>query len=198
MKYLHIVFFFFLTSKGDAQLLDSASLARLEAYTNLEDALRDPQKVIKLKLGGQKLRQVPAEVFASFPNLQYLDISKNKIKELPAEVGRLLYLQILNISKNKIETLPPAIGQLQNLKILIASRNKVYFLPMEIGEIQTLQTLDLWDNEITKFPKEISRLNNLKVLDMRGILLTEDEQNNIRSQLPNTLIYFSPGCNCGK
>jgi len=56
-------------------------------YTSLEEALAAPRdSVYSLKLK-DRLREVPPEVFTAFPNLQWLDLSKNRLKEIPATLG---------------------------------------------------------------------------------------------------------------
>jgi len=43
---------------------------------------KDPLKVYKIRLKKQKLEELPEELY-QFKNLQYLDISKNKLKHFP-------------------------------------------------------------------------------------------------------------------
>src|SRR4051812_5836167 len=91
-----------------AQLLDSLSLDTTTAFTSLEEALKQPENVIKLSLRRKKLKVFPPEIF-KFPNLQYLDLSKNDIEELPSEIGNLKNLQTLIMSKNELTTVPAEI-----------------------------------------------------------------------------------------
>ena len=93
------------------RLLDSLTLDTLTAFTNLEDALKDPDKVIKLELRRKHLKTFPREIF-KFKNLQYLDLTKNGIEEIPAEIAQLTDLQYFSISKNELSTLPAQIGDL--------------------------------------------------------------------------------------
>ena len=68
----------------------------------------------------------------------------------------------------------------------------------EIGNLESLENLDLWSNEIDQFPESISQLHKLKRLDMRVININDAAQQNIKNLLPETEIFFSGGCNCGK
>ena len=61
-------------------LLDSLTLDTLTAYTSLEEALKNPELVIKLELRKKGLKVFPKEII-QFTNLQYLDLSKNKITD---------------------------------------------------------------------------------------------------------------------
>ena len=176
-------------------LLDSLTLDTMHAYTNLEDALKNPEKVIKLELRKNKLKSFPMEIL-KFPNLQYLDLSKNSIKELPIEISQLKNLQYFAISKNSLEEFPPQIGDLSNLFYLNANQNELTAIPHAIGKLVKLRNLDLWSNNIDGFPEELKELKSLKILDLRVILIPDAQQNNIQAMLPNTKVYFSPYCKC--
>ena len=56
----------------------------------------------------------------------------------------------------------------------------------------------MWSNEIDQFPESISQLQQLKKVDLRVININEPAQERIKKQLPNTVVLFSGGCNCGK
>lgn len=176
-------------------LYDSLSLDTMQAFTSLEEALKNPEKVIKLELRKKKLKVFPAEIL-KLKNLQYLDLSKNDIKEIPAEISELKNLQYLSISKNSLEALPIQIGELENLYYLNANQNELAVIPYQIGKLSKLKYLDLWSNNIENFPNELKDLKNLKVLDLRVILIPDAEQNRIQALLPKTKVHFSPYCKC--
>jgi Leucine-rich repeat (LRR) protein len=187
----------FLIQRSFAQtvLLDSLVLDTLTSYTSIEEAMKNPEKVIKLELRRKKLKTFPMEIF-KFPNLQYLDLSKNSIKEIPPEISQLKNLQYLSISKNGLEELPPQIGDLTNLYYFNANQNELSSLPATVGKLTKLRNFDLWSNNIDKFPDEIKNMKSLLVLDLRVILIPDIQQNNIQAMLPNTKVYFSPYCKC--
>src|SRR4051812_46486990 len=82
------LFLIVLSSRISAQvgLLDSIRLDTLSGFTSLEEALKHPEEVIKLELRKKKLKAFPPEIF-QFTNLQYLDLSKNNITEIPAGIA---------------------------------------------------------------------------------------------------------------
>lgn len=165
-------------------------------YTDLNHALKEPEKVVFLDLSKQKLKEIPSGVF-ELTNLEYLVLFKNKITEIPPDIGKLKKLRVLDISRNKIEVVPPEIGQLTELRTLILNQNMIYALPPEIGNLKNLKSLDLWGNEIDELPPEISKLQEtLDYLDLRVIFMSFEKQQAIIDLLPETEIYFSNSCNC--
>jgi hypothetical protein len=177
-------------------LLDSITLDSMAGFTDIESAMKQPEKVIKLVLRKQHLKEFPKEIW-NFPNLQYLDLSKNSIVDFPDTLGQLKNLQVLHLSRNKIESLPRGIGELTNLWWLEANQNEIVNIPPQIGKMKKLKYLDLWSNNISQFPEELKELqDNLLVLDLRVILINYETQDRIRKMLPKTTIYFSPPCKC--
>ena len=192
-----ITFFLLIISYDcSAQLLDSVALSKQIEYTDLTEALKNPEKVYKLNLRKKKLKEVPKEVFM-FTNLQELNLSKNKLTEIPKEIIALSKLEKLDVSANDIDTLYSEIGQLINIKKLILNQNVISHLPSTIGNLTKMSFLDMWGNEIQEFPKEITKLQNtLKVVDLRVISIHDDKQDEIIKLLPNTKFFFSLSCNC--
>ena len=178
-----------------AQLLDSTKLAEAKLFTNLQEALKTPDEVYKLNLSKKKLRELPAEI-GKFTNLQELNLSKNNLKVLPDEIGNLKNLQVLDVASNKLVTFPSTIGKLTNLKQLKAGKNNITSLPPEIGKLDSLRYMDLWDNDLAEFPKEIRNLEYLKIIDMRAIMLNSEQQQAMQDLVPNTKINFDNSCHC--
>lgn len=165
-------------------------------YTSLEEALAAPKdSVYSLKLK-ERLRTVPPEVF-QFPNLQWLDLSKNRLREIPPEIGLLKKLKKLILEKNKIEALPPEIGQLEDLRELIINRNELETLPDEIGNLEKLRYIDMWSNNITGLPPTMDKMYALQEVDLRVIVFTEKEQEDIKAILQNVTLKMDEHCNCG-
>lgn len=179
-----------------AQAIDSIALITEHAYSLAEADTMDPLKVYKLDLHKSKLTSLPPGIF-KFRNLIELDLSKNRFTSFPDSLYRFSNLQVLDLSRNNLTSVPPSISRLKSLRTLILNQNEIEELPEEMGELENLQTLDLWSNNIEEIPSSFTKLKNLKALDMRVILLSDDKQEEIKALLPNTRIYFSPGCNCG-
>lgn len=177
------------------QILDSTELANTFSYTSIEEALKEPDKVIRLELRKMKLKEFPVEIF-QFKNLQYLDISKNAIRYVHDSLHLIPNLQFFNASKNKIEQMPPTIGKLTQLKSLNWNNNELISIPYQIGNLSELQYLDLWSNNLSYFPESLSKLNQLRVMDLRSIMINAVQQERLHQLLPNTKIEMDRPCNC--
>jgi tetratricopeptide (TPR) repeat protein len=189
-------------------MMDLDALENMNGFTSLEEALKNPDAVIKLDLQNNGMRTLPPEI-GRFRNLQYLNVSRNQLSELPREIGNLTKLQVLNASGNQIDVipselrrlqslkqlnlatnllkkLPPEIGNLTKLEFLDASENRLAQMPAAIGLAANLRTLYLRTNSLTTLPAEIGKLKRLRDLDVDDNFFTEDEINNIFATLPDT------------
>lgn len=193
---ISIIFLLCFTVQGlKAQLLDSLTLDTLKGFINLQEALKNPDAVIKLVLRKQHLKSFPKDIL-KFKNLQYLDISKNDISDLPDSIGTLINLQYLACSKTGLKHLPKELGKLVNLKYINFNQNDLESLPPQIGNLDKLEVLDLWSNNFDEYPSTLTGLKALKILDLRNILISDEVQNNITNMLPKAKVYMSPSCRC--
>ncbi len=193
-----IIYLLLFSSKAFSQeqlLLDSMQLEEAYTYTDLEEALKFPEKVLRLELRKKKYKSVPKEVFL-FKNLQWLDLGKNQITELPDTIYLISNLQYLNVSRNKLVVLPKEIGKMLNLVYINANNNNLIGLPPQIGNLEKLRVLDLWSNEFSDFPEALSKLKDLRVMDIRAITISQDNINLLKRWLPNTNVYYDLPCNC--
>jgi len=180
----------------NAQNVNLENLDRFKQYTSLEDALANPDSVYSLKLK-EHLKSVPKEVFIAFPNLIELDLSKNRLKEIPAEIQSLKKLKRLILFKNRIEELPPQIGELVDLEELIINQNELTTLPAEIGKLKKLRYIDMWSNNIVGLPQTMADMPALQEVDLRVIVLNDREREEIGELLQNVKVHMDESCNCG-
>ena len=190
------VFLFSVNSFAQNQvLLDSMQLEETYTYTELEEALKFPEKVVRLELRKKKYKSVPPEIF-QFKNLQWLDLGKNQLKELPDSLYLFSNLQYLNVSRNKLVTLPKEIGKMTNLVYINANNNDLIGLPPQIGNLDRLRVLDLWSNDFSDFPETLTKLKDLRVMDVRAITISQENIILLKKWLPNANVHYDLPCNC--
>eukprot|EP00007_Cunea_sp_BSH-02190019_P009460 CAMPEP_0174234646 /NCGR_PEP_ID=MMETSP0417-20130205/4341_1 /TAXON_ID=242541 /ORGANISM="Mayorella sp, Strain BSH-02190019" /LENGTH=1527 /DNA_ID=CAMNT_0015313037 /DNA_START=52 /DNA_END=4632 /DNA_ORIENTATION=- len=83
-----------------------------------------------------------------------LDLSHNRLTQLPTELGGLKKLQMLNVSYNKIREVPVAIGVLLDLENLDLSWNMLENLPSELVNLRRLHALNTSGNPLSEIPHE--------------------------------------------
>lgn len=107
-----------------------------------------------------------------------LDVSFNRLAEIPGEISRLHLLQELNCACNKLTSLPGSLALLGWLRVLKANGNGLRAVPTEIGGCKALEVLNLSENALTSVPGEIAGCARLHTLLL---------QNNALPRLPLSL-----------
>ncbi|XP_072980775.1 plant intracellular Ras-group-related LRR protein 7 isoform X1 [Typha angustifolia] len=113
-----------------------------------------------------KLKALPNELFQVDSSVRTLDLTNNKIAEIPQEIGRLINMQRLILVGNLIERLPTNLGNLRTLKFLILDGNQITVLPDELGSLSRLEQLSICRNSLVCLPKTIGDLHNLLLLNV--------------------------------
>ncbi len=176
-------------------LVEFDELDKEIAFESMEDALAEPENVIKLDLSKQKLANLDYD-FRKLVNLQWLDLSKNELNSFPLAITELPKLQYVDLSKNNIDKIPDEIGKLEHLRHLAISKNRIYVISPEMGKCRNMEYFDLWDNPVKSFPEELRHMSKLKRLDLRVTVINEAEQKKLMKMFPDTDIKFSKTCNC--
>jgi len=87
---------------------------------------------------------------------------------LPPEIGCLSNLEFLDLSFNKIKSLPNEITYLNALISLKVSNNKLVELPSSLSSLQLLESLDLSNNRLTSLGSlELTSMHNLQHLNLQ-------------------------------
>lgn len=196
IKTLFIYFFLCIGLFANAQLLSEDELDTIVIYTDLNNALKNPDNVYGLDLSKQKLTNFPKEILL-FKNLNYLNLEKNKIEIIPDSIFMLPYLQHLNLSKNNLTDLNSNVFQLSNLKYLNVSSNQIPVLSYKISGLANLKELLLWGLPIIFLPEEIFDLPDLVLLDVRQIYFTKQQKDDLYEKLDYVKVLTSSMCNCG-
>ena len=87
-----------------------------ETFYSLEEALKEPEKVIKLDIAMLKLTEISPEI-SKLVNLECLDLSFNRISTLPQEFSKLTKLRILDLTGTRyLAKLPGVLTKLPALE----------------------------------------------------------------------------------
>lgn len=85
-------------------------------------------------------------------HLNFLDLSKTHLKELPSHIGNLSNLTRMIISFNELTKLPSEIQGLKKLKFMDVSHNSITELPSELSTLTELQSINVSSNQLTSIP----------------------------------------------
>ncbi|MEO1448605.1 MAG: leucine-rich repeat domain-containing protein [Bacteroidota bacterium] len=136
-------------------VLAAEELRRAKWFYSMSEAMREPEKVYKLSLSRKKLKRMPTDIIMRFPNLQVLNLSQNKIKEIPDEIIRLKNLQTLILHHNKLRKLPADMREMGELQELYLGYNKFIQVPAWVGGLGKLRRLDITSNQLTLYEIEL-------------------------------------------
>jgi Leucine-rich repeat (LRR) protein len=127
-----------------------------------------PEKRLQLAEG---LTEFPRELFALADHLQVLDMSDNKLSELPSDFGRFKRLKLLFLSNNEFDHLPNVISDCSELEMIGFKSNQINVISETALPAKT-RWLILTDNQISKLPESIGNLTRLRKLALAGNQLT--------------------------
>nr|MBK9653711.1 leucine-rich repeat domain-containing protein [Bacteroidota bacterium] len=197
MKYIPIqstvilAFLILSASKVNAQVTLDSSMIKKE-YSNLEEALKEPENVFRLNLSNQNFKMPSDSIWMKFINLEYLSLKNDHLKVIPLGLGNLKKLSVLDLSGNDFQVLPPSfsnlenltelflndekkidfntslmiISKLPNLRILHLENDNLKSMPQSLLSFSHLEKLYLNNNKFKQTPLEVVGLKNLKYLDL--------------------------------
>lgn len=125
-------------------------------FDNLSDKRKKETK--QLHLCYNRLT-VLSESISLFENLEFLDISCNRIAFISDDITRLSKLRTLIAKNNRLDefSLPKEFGSLP-LEVLNFSGNRFEEMPTQFLQLQRLQSLSLGGNRLKTIPAEIENL----------------------------------------
>ena len=108
--------------------------------------------LLELDLSANKLREIPPEL-GLLHNLKFLDVSNNRLRVLPPELRRLGHLVSFCAHNNELDTLEPNLFELRSHDL------RPHDDPSEVGSgLRRLQSLDLSQNSISELCLELGDL----------------------------------------
>lgn len=155
----------------------STTLLRLELHCNLLTQIETEicqalTSLTALDLSTNRLTELPQE-FGNLSKLKSLDIDNNLLHQLPSSFSSLLSLTQLNYAYNKLPSLPTTLFSLVSLQALDLHLNSFSSVPSSISELKSLTRLNLSQNQLTSIPPELGSLPLLQDLDLTENHLTE-------------------------
>jgi hypothetical protein len=113
------------------------------------------------------LTELPHEIFDLADTLEVLNLSGNRLRELPHQLTRLHKLQVLFASDNEFEVLPEVLGDCLALHMVGFKANRIAEVPAAALP-PALRWLTLTDNAISRLPTELGQRPALQKLMLAG------------------------------
>ena len=130
------------------------------------------------------LTEFPEEIFDLADSLEVLNLTGNRLADLPGDLPRLKKLRILFCSDNEFRHVPPVLAECTGLSMLafksnlieevtalpsslrwlILTDNRIERLPASIGHCRPLQKLMLAGNRLAALPDEMAACVNLELV----------------------------------
>ncbi|CAG4935579.1 unnamed protein product [Colias eurytheme] len=89
--------------------------------------------------------------------LRLLDLSGNRLKDLPKDIWKLVNLVTFKLDKNMLEKIPASLGRIRNLRFLTLSQNNLKSLPCSLMQCRFEQldlSLNKFENKDMKFKQD--------------------------------------------
>ncbi|ORY61960.1 L domain-like protein [Neocallimastix californiae] len=153
----------------DQNIMDKASIAkeRINSIINKTIAIGKVKDMKICDLSECHLVAFPPNLIQLF-GVENLNLSSNKFKDVPKEIGHFKLLKYLYLKKNQLTSVTEIIKNNIFLEHLDFSHNKIFYIAKEIGNLKFLKECNLENNKITSLPDEITNLKNLTQLKLKN------------------------------
>jgi hypothetical protein len=176
-------------------LVSFSTLQQLQAGQLRSDYRKSQQlePVSRLQISAD-LTEFPRQVLELADSLEILDLSNNKLSQLPDDLDRLQKMRILFLSNNQFDAIPEVLASCPKLEMisfkssglkqvgenvlpidtrwLILTDNAISKLPDSMGKLHRLQKLALAGNQLTELPESMSACKNLELARLSANNLT--------------------------
>ncbi|KAH3825320.1 hypothetical protein DPMN_127194 [Dreissena polymorpha] len=141
----------FLSQSKNLQYLDLSSnhLHKMQEYyeDQFEILITNTTKLKELRLNKNNIARIPFNMFLTNTELEFLDLSQNKISSLNFNIGQLTHLKVLNLSHNAItfiaaqtrDMMEQLASDTNSHKILIDLSNMPFICSCDNDHIETIQ-----------------------------------------------------------
>ncbi|XP_026003805.1 leucine-rich repeat-containing protein 7 isoform X3 [Maylandia zebra] len=151
-------------------------------FSEVPEVLEQIHNLKELWLDNNSLQTIPGvsrswdkklHSIGKLRQLRYLDLAKNRIETLDADISGCEALEDLLLSSNMLQHLPDSIGMLKKLTTLKVDDNQLTSLPNTIGSLSLLEELDCSCNELESLPPTIGYLHSLRTFAADENFLSE-------------------------
>lgn len=139
---------------------------KIKEYTSLSEALKEPEKVLRLNLSNQNIN-LSNENWSKFINLEYLSLKNDHLKEIPSAITNIKSLKTIDLSNNEFTNLPEEFSNLTNLEEIYLNDEKNMNLPKTLtilSKLPKLKSLHLENDNLSVLPSELLSFKNLESL----------------------------------
>lgn len=127
----------------------------------MSDNITHLTRLRELWVHDNALSEMPAGLLA-MTQLEWLNVSRNLMAEIPREIGHLTNLKILYVRHSRLPRPSP-----HTFVVTQLAQNRLVTLPREICQLHALSRLSLSNNVLTSLPSELGHLKSLLGLDVR-------------------------------
>ena len=143
-------------------------VALAEGEYGAEGATFGTEAEVAKRAHQDKMSRIYTEPLGKILELEYMNISRNRISKLPACIAAFKSLRVLLADWNSLIELPESIGDLVMLEEVSLAYNKLETLPKSMAACTTLCRLDLHCNRLSQLTKMVGGWTNLEILRLEG------------------------------
>lgn len=137
--------------------------------SNVSGVIKKPRALVFLDLSENKVRSLKNYMFTNYSSLKTLNLSNNKIDDLPRNVFGNLDLEVLRLSHNQLTAIPfQVFAPTEKLRVLDLSYNGIVTILDHFFKFNRhIEELLLNNNNVTKLTSNaLADLTQLKRLDL--------------------------------
>ncbi|GAM17642.1 hypothetical protein SAMD00019534_008170 [Acytostelium subglobosum LB1] len=161
----HAIVFDSLLAHNSNALVVTGTMALLSAVVETNE-MKKPKR---LSLTRSNLMRFPRSITEKCTHLVELDLSDNRITELPKEIQDLKSLRILILRDNRLENIPLEVSYLKDLKILELQGNPLSDFPPAVIASGTKNLLSFCRNILERQNCEIWKKVKLMFVGQEGV-----------------------------
>lgn len=149
---------------------------------SLKPQIENAQKTGVCNLKAKGLRELPPEISRLPKTLRTLELSDNRLLEIPPVIGQFSNLKTLSLNNNKLTHLPHELNNLVKLDTLLLSINSLQSFHLTSGNLfKNLKTITVAQNKLKEFPECLCTLPNVDAIDLSDNQIKELTSANIAS-----------------